>query len=859
MFKKELTTIARAAVIMASCAALALVAGCSANGSGSGTNNASGNAPNLDSFQTDKNPVKPGEQFTLTWDVKDAASCNATGNFPANADTQKTKANVVITAPNQPGSSDYVLTCTSPDGSVSSKDILIVVGDFDNGNAMTPPGVAFAANPAIVGTGGTTTLTWSSSMAATCLASGGDTTDNDGWAGQDGTSGTFTTQPLTTPGTYNYTLTCTATNGSSSQNTLTVLVRTPNNGNGGQDIPLTATPPGVDYDPNGGPTTVNLLWNRPGADSCTVKDGAGNTVAGGGAGSNSGNAQVSVDSSVQGTTTYTLHCIDKDGNTVGPDQSVDVTVAPGAGTVGTGNMVPLTASPATIDQGMGSATVNLTWNQPGASSCTLTGPDGNPVAGAPSTNSYSGNVPVTVDTTNIDTFTYTLNCIDANGDPVGASQSVDVSVVSPGPVNGGQSIPLTAQPSTIEYGSGGGTTSVQLVWNQPDAATCTLTGPDGNPVAGVPSDSHSGNVKVDNVDTNTAGTSTYTLQCTGMDGTPFAPQTADVTILPNPADANGTAPIDLTASPTELNYGGDGKFVLIWNQPTAASCGLTGPDGTPITLGAAESGSDKTNSGFVSQTVNTTAAQSFTYTLQCSDAAGTPLSPQTATVSVRGAAIGGGNNPVPTKIKNGNAAVPGNFACLFSASALDTPGKVTTTAVGTNGLVGGPLSRLLGGLGGDTVVALLNSVRDADRVIDGNLDSFATFSVTAGGLGSNTLNNVQLNVLLPEAVTVPVGQYAVFKLGFPSQVVGVSLGDTIQVTTYLDNNVQEAISTDASTLDLLGGTLLGNDGQLYFGLQVTKPYDRATLSYKPALLNVNAGDRLNAFELCIGGSVQPAP
>src|SRR5262249_19303369 len=62
------------------------------------------------------------------------------------------------------------------------------------------PTVSLAVNPASVATGGTTQLTWTSTNATSCTASGG-------WSGSQATSGSTTTSALSTPTTF--TLTCT--------------------------------------------------------------------------------------------------------------------------------------------------------------------------------------------------------------------------------------------------------------------------------------------------------------------------------------------------------------------------------------------------------------------------------------------------------------------------------------------------------------------------------------------------------------------------------------------------------------------------------------------------------------------------
>ena len=82
----------------------------------------------------------------------------------------------------------------------------------------SPPGptVSLAANPTSVASGGSATLTWSSTDATSCLATGA-------WTGGKATSGSETPGPLTTTSTF--TLSCSGAGGSANQSvTVTVPV-----------------------------------------------------------------------------------------------------------------------------------------------------------------------------------------------------------------------------------------------------------------------------------------------------------------------------------------------------------------------------------------------------------------------------------------------------------------------------------------------------------------------------------------------------------------------------------------------------------------------------------------------------------
>src|SRR3989339_36559 len=80
------------------------------------------------------------------------------------------------------------------------------------------PTVTIAANPPTIGQGNNSTITWSSTNATSCSASGG-------WGGVQPTSGAFTVKPDTTT---SYGILCTGPNGSTASSaTVTVILPPP--------------------------------------------------------------------------------------------------------------------------------------------------------------------------------------------------------------------------------------------------------------------------------------------------------------------------------------------------------------------------------------------------------------------------------------------------------------------------------------------------------------------------------------------------------------------------------------------------------------------------------------------------------
>lgn len=202
-----------------------------------------------------------------------------------------------------------------------------------------------------------------------------------------------------------------------------------------------------------------------------------------------------------------------------------------------------------------------------------------------------------------------------------------------------------------------------------------------------------------------------------------------------------------------------------------------------------------------------------------------------------------------TDVTDGGTAVAGTFTCTQSASSLN--GASTTVSV--NGLVGDALTPVLNGLGANTATSLLNSVINAERAIDGNLDTFSTFQLTAGALAA--VDSVSQAVLLPQQQSA--GGFAVFALQFPAGTVTASLMNNLTVSTYLDAVEQESRTTPENQLALLGANL-ASPGTLYFGIKTTKPYDRADISLTPGVLSADVGDAMYVHELCTGGTITPA-
>jgi hypothetical protein len=106
-------------------------------------------------------------------------------------------------------SASYTLSCTGNGGTTQRTASVTVT-------AATPaPTVTLSASPDSVSSGGTSTLTWASSNATSCTASGG-------WSGSKATAGSESTAALSNATTFN--LSCTGDGGTSQASTTVTLI-----------------------------------------------------------------------------------------------------------------------------------------------------------------------------------------------------------------------------------------------------------------------------------------------------------------------------------------------------------------------------------------------------------------------------------------------------------------------------------------------------------------------------------------------------------------------------------------------------------------------------------------------------------
>jgi hypothetical protein len=193
--------------------------------------------PNPPTVNISANPtsINSGQSSTISWSSTNATSCTASGGWSGTLPVSGSQSVSPL------ANSVYAITCTNGGGSVTSSANVSIVG------ATSPPTISIFANPSSVFGGSSATLSWSTTDATTCTASGD-------WTGTRATSGSITVTPTVTS---NYTLTCSGPGGNSSQTaTLTAGAIPP--------------PPGVPGEISSQPVVQPITSNATDVDSSTA-------------------------------------------------------------------------------------------------------------------------------------------------------------------------------------------------------------------------------------------------------------------------------------------------------------------------------------------------------------------------------------------------------------------------------------------------------------------------------------------------------------------------------------------------------------------------------------------------------------
>lgn len=318
-------------------------------------------APTLQ-FQASSTLIFQGSSTLLSWTTQNAVSCTASNGWSG----VKGISGSEVVSPT--ATTTYTLTCTGLGGD-TTQSITI--------NVKIPqpsaPTLSLQASSTNLMQGSSTQLTWVSTDATSCTASGG-------WSGNKSTSGT---QMVTPNATTTYVLTCTG-DGGSVQQSLTINVTIPHI----HTAPTLSLQASSTHLMQG--SSTQLTWVSTDVTSCVASNGWTGTKG------TTGTEVVTPSA----TTTYTLECAGLGGTT---SQSVTITITPHPIPV-----VVLTATPSSVLAG---GTTTLTWSSTHASSCTA-------FVGWTGARPLSGSEVVTVAATT----TYQLDCTGLGG--VGSDDAI---------------------------------------------------------------------------------------------------------------------------------------------------------------------------------------------------------------------------------------------------------------------------------------------------------------------------------------------------------------------------------------------------------------------------------------------------
>jgi len=784
----------------------------------------------ISSFSATPTAIQTGQSVVLTWISSGATSCTASGgsgsdgwsgNVPVAS--SGTSVGPVGTA----GIYTYSLTCTGPGGAGAPQSVNVTATSPSTAASV----LSFRAAPSTVQTGQSTLLSWSTSGATSCTATGG--TGSDGWNGVKATSSAGSSiGPLNVAGNYLYTLTCTGPGGTGAP--VSVGVDVNSTAPPAAILTFTATPGLLQTG-----QAITLAWTSSNATSCTAGDGTGSDGWSGSEAVSSSGTQIGPINAA-GSYNYALTCTGPGGSSAPASASVTVSATAPAAAI-----VAFVATPPNVQTGQA---VLLTWGSTGATSCTA--------AGGTGTDGWHGSVSTssagtsTGPLTTVGTYVYTLTCSGPGGASTPASASVNVTAAAPA----ASITSFTVTPGTLETGQ-----SIVLAWSTSGATSCTAGG-------GTGSDGWNGTLGTSSSGTsvgpiNTAGSHVYSLTCSGIGG-PSVPSSVSVNVNNVPAAAGILA---FSASPGTVQTGQ--TTTLAWSTSGATSCtagGGTGSDGWSGTVGTSSAATVVGPLG----TVGT-----VTYTLTCTGPGGSSPT-RTANVVVTAAAPGqptvtmtiNGNNPAqeqpglaPTlawsstnatscTASGGTGADGWSGAQAISSTghplnAISTPGiySYTLTCTGPGGSgsstvaltvissssaqcgIGQPSTLLLAPAASaasavNGVCLLGCGVANLNNVIDSSTTDFATLSVALGVAASVSLT------VSDDSTSFPAGREAGFLMAENDSLLSASLLGNISVVTLLNGTVQE-IASGGSVLQLQALGLLYDPDAAYVEFKTTKPFN----------------------------------
>ena len=607
-------------------------------------------------------------------------------------------------------------------------------------------GITLSANPGVVDSGNTTTLTWTSSTNTTyasCVGSGG----GPDWNGQSlnvlssSNSYSESKSSVTVPGSPGtgavYTISCTTAGGVTDKAITTVAI---NSNSSTVGLDLYAVPASVASNTD----TTTLSWDSPTGTMFT----GGCTASGGGTDWDATapsaptiTTPTQSQSSVtvpNNPTTYTISCVDGSGNVAYASTDVAVDSTPPDLTLG--------ADKSSINYG---DTVTLTYASTSAYnnpyvSCEASGGDstwdtsqGTFLTPLDNTTGSTSSNFISVSGINVPTVPYTdfvITCTTANGDTQTATTRVNV--------NNTITATLSASPSTIVSGNS-------------TALTITTTGSTSNTACassgGTPSVTWSRDTTDPNIWTGSASPTvdtTYTVTCSDTAFSTSVDASTDVKLLSIVSFAkSGLNSCYYNSTPATMP-------AFYWSTKNAYSCDLIAPNGTDTNIGVSGGNTFTTKGGTGS------------YALKCYTDT-TKVSYVTASTSVNAC------SPTFDVVGSVNKCTTGSTGNTFVQTGGTGPYKATVTFVGT------PKYGFTSNLALTVTSLLAGTTATANPATSQYSWSGITPTSSATSAGSYTQNLT---------ITIPANQYNTFINGLTKQYgnlkITASDGTTSKVATY---------------------------------------------------------------------------
>lgn len=273
--------------LLALLAFLFIISACG-GGSGSSSNSTSGVA----SLNLSANPlsIAQGESTVISWQALNSVSCRAEGNWT----TEIRPAGQASVGPLDK-TTTYTMSCLGKEGGPISETITIIV---DGTPASPSPSLTLTASPSRINANDSSTISWSTNNADSCVALGG-------WSSK--TSANNTQFISSIPSTTTYSMRCTGPGGTVSESVSIVV----NNIPPAPAPRLNLTADDLILDAN---ASTTIRWTTSNADTCSAD--------GGWSARTNPNSQQFI-STIPRTSSYSMTCVGTGGSVT---ETVTITV-----------------------------------------------------------------------------------------------------------------------------------------------------------------------------------------------------------------------------------------------------------------------------------------------------------------------------------------------------------------------------------------------------------------------------------------------------------------------------------------------------------------------------------------------------